>query len=187
SIVPRGVAALGYAQYLPKEQFLYQTEQLLDEMCMALGGRAAEAIIFGKISTGALSDLERVTKMAYSIVGIYGMNNKIGNISFHDPQQEEYSFTKPYSEATAKTIDEEVSSLIDNAYQRTKTLLLAKKEALEKVARALLAQETIFQKDLEQLIGKRPFGQDKEVADTEKADTSQASSKSASAAAPKAR
>ena len=168
SIVPRGVAALGYAQYLPKEQFLYQTEQLLDELCMALGGRVAEALIFGKISTGALSDLERVTKMAYSMVGIYGMNNKIGNISFHDPQKEEYSFSKPYSEATAKTIDEEVSSLVDNAYQRTKTLLLAKKEALEKVARALLAQETIFQKDLEQLIGKRPWAQKQQAEEPKK-------------------
>lgn len=170
SIVPRGVAALGYAQYLPKEQFLYQTEQLLDELCMALGGRAAEALTFGKISTGALSDLERVTKMAYSMVGIYGMNNKIGNISFHDPQKEEYSFTKPYSEATAKTIDEEVSSLVDNAYQRTKTLLLTKKEALEKVARALLAQETIFQKDLEQLIGKRPWAQKQQAEEPKKAE-----------------
>ena len=157
SIVPRGVAALGYAQYLPKEQFLYQTEQLLDEMSMALGGRAAEEIIFDKISTGALSDLERVTKMAYSIVGVYGMNDKIGNVSFHDPQKEEYSFTKPYSEATAQTIDEEVRNLIDQAYQRTKELLVTKKEALETVARALLEKEIIFQKDLEVLIGPRPF------------------------------
>ena len=108
SIVPRGIAALGYAQYLPKEQFLYTTEQLIDEMCMAFGGRAAEDLIFGKISTGALSDLERITKMAYSMVTIYGMNNKIGNISFYDSKQSEYSFNKPYSEATSKVIDEEV-------------------------------------------------------------------------------
>ena len=158
SIVPRGIAALGYAQYLPKEQFLYQTEQLVDEMCMTLGGRAAEEIIFDKISTGALSDLERVTKMAYSIVTIYGMNDKIGNISFYDSkQQSEYSFNKPYSEATAKTIDEEVKKLVDEAYQRTKNLLVDKKEQLEIVAKELLEKEIIFQSDLEGLIGKRPF------------------------------
>jgi cell division protease FtsH len=107
SIVPRGVAALGYAQYLPKEQFLYQTEQMMDEMCMAFGGRAAEDIVFGKISTGALSDLERITKMAYSIVTIYGMNKEIGNMSFYDSKANDYSFQKPYSEATSEKIDRE--------------------------------------------------------------------------------
>jgi cell division protease FtsH len=157
SIVPRGVAALGYAQYLPKEQFLYQTEQLLDEMCMALGGRAAEEIIFGKISTGALSDLERVTKVAYSMVTIYGMNSKIGNISFYDSKQSDYSFTKPYSEATAETIDDEVRKLVDSCYDRTKELLNHKKKELEIVANELLKKEIIFQSDLEKLIGKRPF------------------------------
>jgi len=157
SIVPRGVAALGYAQYLPKEQFLYQTEQLIDEMCMTLGGRAAEQIIFGKISTGALSDLERVTKVAYSIVTVYGMNEKIGNISFYDSKQSEYSMSKPYSEDTAKTIDEEVKKIVDEAYQRTITLLTEKKEQLEVVAQELLEKEIIFQSDLEDLIGKRPF------------------------------
>ena len=161
SIVPRGVAALGYAQYLPKEQFLYQTEQLLDEMCMTLGGRAAEEIIFSKISTGALSDLERVTKMAYSIVSIYGMNDKIGNISFYDSKQSDYSFNKPYSEDTAKIIDQEVKKLVEEAYQRTKQLLTDKKEQLEILAKELLAKEIIFQSDLEALIGKRPF--DKET------------------------
>ena len=162
SIVPRGVAALGYAQYLPKEQFLHQTEQLMDEMCMTLGGRAAEELSFGKISTGALSDLEWVTKIAYSMVGVYGMNDKIGNISFHNhPQQQEHSFTKPYSEATAKVIDEEVSSLVDKAYKRTKALLRTKKTELETVAKALLEKEIIFQKDLEQMIGARPFSKDK--------------------------
>src|SRR5690348_16246553 len=115
SIVPRGVAALGYSQYLPKEQFLYQTEQMMDEMCMAFGGRAAEEIVFGKISTGALSDLERITKMAYGMVSIYGMNPTIGNISFYDSKQSEYSFQKPYSEATAEKIDNEVKRLIDEA------------------------------------------------------------------------
>ena len=157
SIVPRGVAALGYAQYLPKEQYLYQTEQLMDEMSMTLGGRAAEEIIFGKISTGALSDLERITKMAYSIVTIYGMNDKIGNVSFYDSKQSEYSFTKPYSEETAKTIDQEVKKLIESAYKRTKDLLSEKKNELEIVAKELLEKEIIFQSDLERLIGKRPF------------------------------
>ncbi|KYG75968.1 peptidase M41 [Roseivirga spongicola] len=157
SIVPRGVAALGYAQYLPKEQFLYQTEQLMDEMCMTLGGRAAEEIIFGKISTGALSDLERVTKMAYSIVSVYGMNDKIGNISFYDSKQNDYSFNKPYSEDTAKIIDQEVKKLVEQAYQRTKQLLTDKKEQLEILAKELLDKEIIFQSDLENLIGKRPF------------------------------
>jgi cell division protease FtsH len=157
SIVPRGVAALGYAQYLPKEQFLYQTEQLMDEMCMTLGGRAAEEIMFGKISTGALSDLERVTKMAYSIVSVYGMNEKIGNISFYDSKQSEYNFTKPYSEETARTIDEEVRKMVDQAYQRTKKLLTQKKAELAVVAEELLKKEIIFQSDLERLIGKRPF------------------------------
>jgi AFG3 family protein len=157
SIVPRGVAALGYAQYLPKEQFLYQTEQLLDEMCMALGGRASEEISFGKISTGALSDLERVTKVAYSMVTIYGMNNKIGNISFYDSKQSDYSFTKPYSEATAETIDDEVRLLVESCYDRIKELLNHKKKELEIVANELLKKEIIFQSDLEKLIGKRPF------------------------------
>lgn len=157
SIVPRGVAALGYAQYLPKEQFLYQTEQLLDDMCMALGGRAAEEIIFKKISTGALSDLERVTKMAYSIVSVYGMNDKIGNVSFYDSKSDGYKMTKPYSEATAQTIDEEVRKLIQMAYDRTKDLLTHKLKELEILANELLEKEILFQADLERLIGKRPF------------------------------
>merc|ERR1712000_377363 len=134
SIVPRGVAALGYAHYLPKEQFLYQTEQLFDEMCMALGGRAAEELIFGKISTGALSDLERITKVAYSIVTIYGMNDKIGNVSYYDSKQSEYNFQKPYSEATAELIDKEVKKLIDEAYDHTKNLLKERSNELEIVA-----------------------------------------------------
>ena len=157
SIVPRGIAALGYAQYLPKEQYLYQTDQLLDEMCMALGGRAAEEIIFGKISTGALSDLERITKMAYSIVSVYGMNKNIGNISFHDSKQSDYNFTKPYSDSTAEKIDSEVKRIVDNAYDRTKSLLIEKREQLEKIAKKLLEKEILFQNDLETLIGKRPF------------------------------
>lgn len=157
SIVPRGVAALGYAQYLPKEQFLYTTEQFIDEMCMTFGGRAAEDLIFGKISTGALSDLERITKMAYGMVTIYGMNAKVGNISFYDSKQSEYTFNKPYSEATARIIDEEVSKLIEGAYIRTKELLADKHKELEIIAQELLAKEILFQNDLERLIGKRPF------------------------------
>jgi len=157
SIVPRGAAALGYAQYLPKEQFLYQTEQLIDGMCMALGGRAAEELVFSKISTGALSDLERVTKMAYSMVSVYGMNDKIGNVSFHDSKQSDYNFTKPYSDTTAETIDQEVRKLIDEAFERTKQLLTDKSEELEVIAQELLEKEIIFQTDLERLIGKRPF------------------------------
>ncbi len=160
SIVPRGAAALGYAQYLPKEQFLYQTEQLLDEMCMALGGRAAEEIIFGKISTGALSDLERITKMAYSMVTIYGMNDKIGNISFHDSKPNDYAFSKPYSEATSELIDQEAKKIVDDAYLKTKKLLLSKKKELEILAKELLEKEVLFQTDLEGLIGKRPFKHD---------------------------
>ncbi|MEO1023904.1 MAG: peptidase M41, partial [Bacteroidota bacterium] len=156
-IVPRGLAALGYAQYLPKEQFLHQTDQLIDTMCMTLGGRAAEEIIFGKISTGALSDLERITKMAYGMVVNYGMNERIGNISFYDSKQNDYAFNKPYSEATAKIIDEEVKKIIDDAYQRTKDLLIEKKEELEILAKELLEKEILFQSDLETLIGKRPF------------------------------
>lgn len=157
SIVPRGVAALGYAQYLPKEQFLYQTEQLLDEMCMAFGGRAAEDIVFGKISTGALSDLERITKLAYSIVSVYGMNPKIGNISFYDSKANDYSFQKPYSDATAERIDQEVKNIIDEAYDRTKKLLTLHREYLDIIAKELLEKEILFQADLERLIGKRPF------------------------------
>jgi len=157
SIVPRGLAALGYAQYLPKEQFLHQTEQLLDEMCMTLGGRAAEEIVFGKISTGALSDLERITKMAYSMVSVYGMNDRIGNVSFYDSKQNDYNFQKPYSDATAQIIDEEVKKIIQTAYIRTKKLLKNKLKELEILAKELLEKEIIYQSDLEKLIGKRPF------------------------------
>ena len=158
SIVPRGIAALGYAQYLPKEQYLYRTEQLFDEMCMALGGRAAEEVMYGKISTGALSDLEKITKMAYSMVTIYGLNEKIGNLSFYDSKgQSEYSFTKPYSDATAQLIDQEVKNLVDKAYNRTLDLLREKKEVLEKLAQSLLKHEILYQSDLVEIIGERPF------------------------------
>lgn len=156
SIVPRGIAALGYAQYLPKEQFLYTTEQLLDGMCMTLGGRVAEDIVFNKISTGAQNDLERITKLSYAMVTIYGMSEKIGNVSFNDTQGE-YQFNKPYSEKTSEMIDIEVRTLIDQAYQRTKQLLTDKFDGLEKLAEKLLEKEILFQSDLEEILGKRPF------------------------------
>ena len=160
SIVPRGVAALGYAQYLPKEQFLYTIEQLEDEMSMALGGRAAEEIIFGRISTGALSDLERVTKVAYGMVTVYGMNEKLGNVSYYDSKQSEYSFNKPYSEATAETIDQEVRKQVAEVYARTKVLLSSKRDQLEQVAKELLLKEILFQADLEVMLGPRPFAKE---------------------------
>lgn len=156
SIVPRGVAALGYAQYLPKEQFLYTTEQLTDGMCMTMGGRVAEDIVFGKISTGAQNDLERITKLSYAMVTIYGMDSVIGNVSFHDPQNE-YNFNKPYSEKTSEMIDNQVRLLISQVYDRTKQLLTDKREGLEKLAQKLIEKEILFQADLEEILGKRPF------------------------------
>lgn len=156
TIVPRGTAALGYAQYTPKEQYLYNIEQLNDQICMTLGGRASEDIFFGKISTGASNDLQQITRIAYSMITVYGMNDKLGNISYYDPTQEQ-TFTKPYSEQTAEMIDNEVRKLIDEAYIRTKALLTEKKEEVEKLAKALLEKEVLFQSDVETLIGKRPF------------------------------
>lgn len=181
TIVPRGVAALGYAQYLPKEQFLYRTEQLIDEMCVTLGGRVSEDIIFGKISTGAQNDLERITKLAYSMVTVYGMNDKLGNVSFYDSKGGDgYNFNKPYSEQTAREIDEEARKIIASAYQRTRDLLSDKQDKLEILAQELLVKEVLFQSDLERLIGPRPFEQlttyqeftrneDRKAADLEKA------------------
>ena len=156
TIVPRGVAALGYAQYTPKEQYLYNTDQLFDQICMTLGGRASESLNFKKISTGAQNDLQQVTSIAYSMVTVYGMNDKIGNVSFYDPAQEN-QFTKPYSEETSKLIDEEVRKLIDKAYIFTKELLTEKSHQLNLLAEALLEKEVLFQSDVEALIGKRPY------------------------------
>jgi AFG3 family protein len=161
TIVPRGTAALGYAQYTPKEQYLYNTDQLIDQICMTLGGRASEEIFFKKISTGAQNDLQQITKIAYAMVSVYGMNDKVGNVSFYDPQQGEYNFTKPYSDETAKMIDQEVRKLIDEAYERTKALLTEKKAQVEKLAEALLDKEVLFQSDVEALIGKRPYEEKK--------------------------
>jgi len=156
SIVPRGVAALGYAQYLPKEQYLYTLDQMRDQIVALFGGRAAEELIFGQVSTGAQNDLERITKMAFSMISIYGMNAKIGNVSYHDGQQE-YNMTKPYSEETAKMIDQELRILIAAEYERTKELLLKHMDQLKALASELLNKEVLFRDDLERLIGKRPF------------------------------
>ena len=163
TIVPRGTAALGYAQYTPKEQYLYNTDQLFDQICMTLGGRAAEDIFFGKISTGASNDLQQITKIAYSMVTVYGMNDKIGNVSYYDPTQEN-TFTKPFSEETGKMIDEEVRKLIEVAYVHTKKLLTEKKDQVEILAKQLLEKEVLFQSDVELLIGKRPY-EEKKILD----------------------
>ncbi len=171
TIVPRGSAALGYAQYTPKEQYLYNTDQLIDQICMTLGGRASEDIFFKKISTGASNDLQQITKIAYSMVTTYGMNEKVGNISFYDPQQENY-FTKPYSEETGKMIDEEVRKLIDSAYIKTKNLLIEKREEVEKLAKELLVKEVLFKSDVEALIGKRPY-EERKILDVEPEDAVQ--------------
>ncbi len=160
TIVPRG-RSLGAAWYLPEERQITTTEQITDEMCAALGGRAAEEIIFGKISTGALSDLEKITKQAYACIVYYGLNEKVGNISYYDSSgQSEYAFSKPYSESTAKTIDEEVKKMVDVAYAKTKQILISNKAKLTQLAEKLLEKEVIFKEDLEEIFGKRPFEKD---------------------------
>ena len=160
TIVPRG-RSLGAAWYLPEERQIVRTDQIQDEMCAALGGRAAEQIIFGKISTGALSDLEKVTKQARAMVTIYGLNDKIGNRTYYDPTGEEYGFTKPYSEKTAQVIDEEISNIIEQQYQRAIDILEENKEKLTTLAELLLEREVIFKEDLENIFGKRPHDKDK--------------------------
>lgn len=155
TIVPRG-QSLGAAWYLPEERSITTTEQLLDEMCSALGGRAAEELVFSKISTGALSDLEKITKQAYAMVSIYGLNKRVGNISFYDSQGRD-AFTKPYSDETAKIIDEEVSKLVESQYQRALKILTENKEKLELLAEKLLIDEVIFKENLEEIFGKRPW------------------------------
>ena len=165
TIVPRG-QSLGAAWYLPEERSITTTEQLLDDMCATLGGRAAEQLIFNKISTGALSDLERVTKQAYAMISIYGLNERVGNISYYDSQGRD-AFTKPYSDDTAKIIDEEVSKLIESQYQRALQLLGEHKEQLEQVAGRLLTSEVIFKEDLEAVFGKRPWDPEPEQTQPE--------------------
>jgi len=157
TIIPRGTAALGYAQYLPKEVALFNSDQFLDRMCMALGGRAAEQIFFNKISTGASDDLKRVSEMAYAQVGVYGFSKKIGQVSF---QQDQESFQKPYSEATAQMIDEEVRTMIDDAYKRTLEVLGKHKEQCEALAKTLLEKETINHDTIVSVLGDRPFDSD---------------------------
>ncbi|MEE9373295.1 MAG: ATP-dependent zinc metalloprotease FtsH [Saprospiraceae bacterium] len=158
TIVPRGMGTLGYAQYLPKEEYITRTEQLLDRICMTFGGRAAEKIVFNKISTGAQNDLDQVTKMAYSMVGIYGMNEKVGNVSFYGMQQDQWS--KPYSDDTATLIDNEVRKLLEKQYLRSQNLLKSKQKELDILAKELLEKEVLIKSDLEKLIGPRPFPED---------------------------
>tara|TARA_B000000441_G_scaffold131829_1_gene117085 strand:+ start:31 stop:1965 length:1935 start_codon:yes stop_codon:yes gene_type:complete len=157
TIVPRG-RSLGAAWYLPEERLIVRPEQMLDEMCAALGGRAAEKVIFNKISTGALSDLEKVTKQARAMVTVYGLNDKVGNLTYYDSSNgNEYGFTKPYSEQTAETIDKEISAIIEKQYQRAISILKKNKKKLVKLAEVLLTKEVIFKDNLEEIFGKRPF------------------------------
>ena len=161
TIVPRG-RSLGAAWYLPEERLIVRPEQMLDEMCATLGGRAAEKVIFNKISTGALSDLEKVTKQARAMVTVYGLNDKVGNLTYYDSSNgNEYGFTKPYSEQTAETIDKEISAIIEKQYQRAISILKKNKKKLIQLAEVLLSKEVIFKDNLEEIFGKRPY--DKKV------------------------
>ncbi|MEL6392375.1 MAG: ATP-dependent zinc metalloprotease FtsH [Bacteroidota bacterium] len=157
TIVPRGVAALGYAQYLPKEQYITRTEQMLDMMCMTFGGRAAEQVVFGKISTGAQNDLDKVTKMAYDMITIYGMDETVGQVSFY--QMSQNSFQRPYSDETATLIDDQVRALLESQYQRAQALLTERRSEMELLAQTLLEKEVLSKRDVEELIGARPNGQ----------------------------
>lgn len=159
TIVPRGIGTLGYAQYLPKEEYITRTEAMLDRICMTMGGRAAEKITFNKISTGAQSDLDQVTKMGYSMISVFGMNEKVGNVSFYGMANE--SFQRPYSEETAKLMDEEVRNLINGQYERAQTLLSEKRHELETLASELLKKEVLLKSDVERLIGPSPYHKDK--------------------------
>jgi cell division protease FtsH len=157
TIVPRG-RSLGAAWYLPEERQIVSTEQILDEMCAALGGRAAEKVIFDKISTGALSDLEKVTKQARSMVTVYGLNDKIGNLTYYDSSgQNDYNFTKPYSDTTAQIIDKEISNIVETQFKRAIQLLKKHKKKLTELADYLLEKEVIFKEDLIRIFGERPF------------------------------
>jgi cell division protease FtsH len=163
TIIPRG-KALGAAWYLPEERQLSNSDQMLDEMASTLGGRAAEQIIFNKVSTGALNDLERVTKQAYSMISYFGLNKKIGNISYYDSTgQSEYTFTKPYSEKTAELIDSEVHQLVEDSYSRALNLLSENLDKLKELAKILLEKEVIFTEDMETIFGKRPWKSQEEI------------------------
>ncbi|MDO6605072.1 cell division protease FtsH [Arenibacter palladensis] len=177
TIVPRG-QSLGAAWYLPEERLIVRPEQMKDEMCATLGGRAAEKVIFNKISTGALSDLEKVTKQARAMVTIYGLNDEIGNITYYDSSgQNEYGFSKPYSEQTALTIDREISKLIEEQYKRAVELLSKNKDKLTELAQRLLEKEVIFKDDLEKIFGKRPFEKDKRLEAEEAAEKEEKANK----------
>ena len=179
TIVPRG-QSLGAAWYLPEERQIVRTEQMLDEMCATLGGRAAEQIIFGKISTGALSDLVKVTRQARAMVTVYGLNDKIGNITYYDNNgQSEFGFTKPYSEETAKQIDEEISKIVEREYKRALSLLRKHKKKLSELAEHLLEKEVIFKDDLVSIFGKRPFEKEETVEEKVKTSPSKKAVKSA--------
>ncbi len=167
TIVPRG-KALGAAWYLPEERQLTNKEQMFDELTATLGGRAAEEIIFGTVSTGALNDLEKATKQAFSMVVFFGLNEVVGNVSYYDSTgQSDYNFTKPYSEKTAQVIDEEVSKIVESAYNRAKSILSKNKENLEKLANKLIEKEVIFKEDVEDIFGKRPFDKAEPVVQEE--------------------
>ena len=165
TIVPRG-RSLGAAWYLPEERLIVRPEQMLDEMCAAMGGRAAEKVIFDKISTGALSDLEKVTKQARAMVTIYGLSDKVGNLTYYDSSgQNDYGFTKPYSEKTAELIDKEISDIVEEQYQRAINLLTQHKDKLTELAGVLLEKEVIFKDNLEKIFGKRPFAKEEELTE----------------------
>ena len=157
TIVPRGIGTLGYAQYLPKEEYITRTEQMEDRMCMTFGGRAAERNIFDKISTGAQNDLDQVTKMAYSMVAVYGMNEEVGNVSFYGMSQDQFS--KPYSDNTATKIDDEVRKIVEKQYARAQELLKKHRSELDILAQELLTKEVLLKSDVERLIGPRPFAE----------------------------
>lgn len=176
TIVPRGIGTLGYAQYLPKDEYITRTEQMLDRICMTFGGRAAEKIIFNKISTGAQNDLDQVTKMAYSMIAVYGMNDKVGNVSFYGMSQDQ--FNKPYSDDTATLIDDEVRNLVEQQYERAQKLLTDHIDELHVLAKELLSKEVLVKSDLQRLIGPRPWPEqgplielEEEVEEFQKEDT----------------
>jgi cell division protease FtsH len=165
TIVPRGIGTLGYAQYLPKEEYIIRKQQLLDRMCMTFGGRAAEKIIFDKISTGAQNDLDQATQLAYGMVVMYGMNENVGNLSFYGMSKD--AFNKPYSEETSSMIDAEVRKLVSEQYQRAQDLLKSKRKELDILAKTLLKKEVILKMDVERLIGERPFEEEGPLLDAE--------------------
>lgn len=183
TIVPRG-QSLGAAWYLPEERSITTTEQIFDEMCAAMGGRAAEEVTFGKISTGALSDLEKVTKQAYAMVSIYGLNDRIGNRSYYD-RAGESSFVKPYSEETARIIDEEAAKIIEMAYDRAKQILRENQDKLNVLAKTLLEREVIFKEDLVEIIGKRPFETEETYPLSKEEETAREAQAEADASVPK--